>query len=192
MNARFLTHIWASNRAMPAHVYLAPAAEQMPASAAQGAPISGEHHENHAAFAYLHFSHRVRGGLAAYQRVQLLGVDGSREGAVRVHGERPAEHHAGAAPAVSGRDRDPGVPARDGVRRSGRGAAGPEVSAGHTHAENLLFIKRRQRAAQDTLAVPVPGEDGEPQSISEGVFNLCLGLIALSVIALAIFKTSGW
>lgn len=36
--------------------------------------------------------------------------------------------------------------------------------------------------------MPVPGEDGEPQSISEGVFNLCLGLIALSVIALAIFK----
>jgi len=36
--------------------------------------------------------------------------------------------------------------------------------------------------------VPVPGEDGEPQSISEGVFNLALAVIAVGVICLAVCK----
>ena len=36
--------------------------------------------------------------------------------------------------------------------------------------------------------MPVPGEDGESQSISEGTFNLSLALIALFVIGYATVK----
>jgi len=60
------------------------------------------------------------------------------------------------------------VPAGEGVRRAGERTERPAVA--HTHAANLLYVKRRQH--QLAHSVPVPGEDGTPLKGSPLLFWL--------------------
>jgi hypothetical protein len=60
-------------------------------------------------------------------------------------------------------------------------ASRDEAAAQHTHASNLLYLKRRRHRA--VSPAPVPGEDGTPQTISERLFYLLVGVIGAGAAA---------